>query len=76
MTNPEVFNDPNGSKMHGHEFIQADHPDEIRQLLKRLKESIEHAERILGVSAADLPELTEDDHDRLALERINHWRTR
>lgn len=76
MTKPEILNDPNCSKIHGHEFVQADHPEDIRQLLLHLDETIRHADQILGVTAADLPELTEEDHDRLALERINHRRTR
>ena len=48
----------------------------IRKLLDRLDASIRDADRILGVTAADLPDLTEEDHDRLALERINYWRTK
>ena len=52
------------------------HEEEFQQLLDRLDASIRDADRILGVTAADLPDLTEEDHDRLALERINYRRTK
>ena len=50
--------------------------EKIRKLLDRLNASIRDANIILGINAADLPELTEEDHDRLALERINYRRTK
>lgn len=56
--------------------VGQNHAENARELMKRLDTFIREAERILGVTAADLPELTEDDHDRLALERINYQRTR
>ena len=56
--------------------VEKSHPENMRELLMRLDVFIREAERTLGVTAADLPELTEEDHDRLALERINYQRTR
>jgi hypothetical protein len=56
--------------------VEPAHEEKIRKLLDRLNASIRDANRILGITAADLPELTEEDHDRLALERINYRRTK
>ena len=56
--------------------VAVSHEEEFQQLLDRLDASIRDADRILGVTAADLPDLTEEDHDRLALERINYRRTK
>ena len=56
--------------------VEPAHEEKIRKLLDRLNASIRDANKILGITAADLPELTEEDHDRLALERINYRRTK
>ena len=56
--------------------VELSHEKKFQKLLDRLDAFIRDADRILGVTAADLPELTEEDHDRLALERINYRRTK
>ena len=46
-----------------------------QEALQRLRQAIAEAESQLGVKVSELPELTEEDHDRLAYERRNHFRT-
>ena len=56
--------------------VEPTHEEKIRKLLDHLDASKRDADRILGITPVDLPELTEEDHDRLALERINYRRTK
>jgi len=50
--------------------------DDQLAMLEELDKVIAELEIALGIKVDDLPQLTDSDHDRLALERINQFRTK
>lgn len=76
MTRPNYPSSQQAADRYDPRYTDPAKAEEVRQVLRHLDEAIRHADEALGISAADLPELTEEDHDRLALERINHRRSR